>query len=72
MQAGNTFTLKDKSVDSHLWVIVSDPAVDEERVLFLSMTSYDVTKEKFCLTSETTHSSRTGPASPTISQRSPP
>jgi hypothetical protein len=49
MQAGDTFTLKDKSVDRHLWVIASDPAVDEERVLFVSMTSYDVTKEKVCL-----------------------
>ena len=49
MKAGDTFTLKDKSVDSHLWVIVSDPAVDEERMLFVSMTSYDVTKEKVCL-----------------------
>src|SRR5262249_56821342 len=49
MQAGDTFTLKDKSVDSHLWVIVSDPALDDERVLFVSMTSYDITKEKVCL-----------------------
>jgi hypothetical protein len=49
VKAGDTFTLKDKSVDSHLWVIVSDPTVDEERVLFVSMTSYDVTKEKVCL-----------------------
>jgi hypothetical protein len=49
MKAGDTFTLKDKSADSHLWVIVSDPAVDAERVLFVSMTSYDLTKEKVCL-----------------------
>jgi hypothetical protein len=49
VKAGDTFTLKDKAVESHLWVIVSDPAVDAERVLFVSMTSYDVTKEKVCL-----------------------
>jgi hypothetical protein len=49
MRAGDTFTLKDKSVDSHLWVIVSDPAADAERLLFVSMTSYDITKEKVCL-----------------------
>ncbi len=49
MKAGDTFTLKDKAVDSHLWVIVSEPAIDAERVLFVSMTSYDVTKEKVCL-----------------------
>jgi hypothetical protein len=49
MRPGDTFTLRDKSVDSHLWAIVSDPALDGERVLFVSMTSYDVTKEKVCL-----------------------
>jgi len=46
VKPGDTFTLKDKAVDSHLWVIVSDPAIDGERVLFVSMTSYDVTNEK--------------------------
>ena len=30
-------------------MIVSDPAVDAEHVLFVSMTSYDVSKEKVCL-----------------------
>ena len=49
MKAGDTFTLKDKAVDSHLWVILSDPAIDEDRVLFVSMTSYDITKENVCL-----------------------
>ena len=49
MKAGDTFALKDKAVDSHLWVIISNPAIDEGQVLFVSMTSYDITKEKVCL-----------------------
>ncbi len=49
MKAGDTFLFKDKAVDGHLWIIISDPDVDEHRVLFESMTSYDITKEKVCL-----------------------
>lgn len=49
MNPGDTFILKDRSVDSHLWIVVSEPAIDPERVLFVSMTSYDITKEKVCL-----------------------
>jgi hypothetical protein len=49
VRPGDTFTLRDRSVDSHLWIVVSDPVLDAERVFFVSMTSYDVTKEKVCL-----------------------
>jgi hypothetical protein len=49
VKAGDTFTLKDKAVDGHLWIVISDPEVDEGRVLFVSMTSHDITKEKVCL-----------------------
>jgi hypothetical protein len=49
VKAGDTFSLRDKSVDGHLWLIISDPEFDEDQVLFVSMTSYDITKEKVCL-----------------------
>jgi hypothetical protein len=49
VKAGDTFLLKDKAVDGHLWIIISDPDVNEDQVLFVSMTSYDITKEKVCL-----------------------
>ena len=39
MRAGYTFKLSRKSADIHLWVIVSDPSLDPDRVLFVSMTS---------------------------------
>lgn len=45
MNAGDAFFLGGKTADRHLWVIISDPAINPNRVLFVSMTSYDVTKE---------------------------
>jgi hypothetical protein len=49
VKAGDTFALKDKAVDSHIWIVISDPEADAERVLFVSMTSHDITKENVCL-----------------------
>lgn len=49
MNAGDAFYLSHRSADGHLWVIISDPDKDAGRVLFVSMTSYDVTKEDACL-----------------------
>ena len=49
MKVGGTFFLHNRAADRHLWVILSDPTVDADRVLFVSMTSFDVTKESVCL-----------------------
>jgi hypothetical protein len=49
VKAGDTFTLKDKAVNGHLWIVISDPEVHEGQVLFVSMTSHDIMKEKVCL-----------------------
>ncbi len=49
MEAGETFYLPDKSADGHLWIVISDPKKDPDRVLLVSMTSYDVDKEEVCL-----------------------
>jgi hypothetical protein len=48
VQAGDTFVLVG-AADRHLWVILSDPGLDPDRVLFVSLTSHDVTKEDVCL-----------------------
>jgi hypothetical protein len=45
MRAGDAFYLPDRSADGHLWVVISDPEKNPSRVLFVSMTSYDVDKE---------------------------
>ncbi|HEX8199182.1 MAG TPA: hypothetical protein VF590_01750 [Isosphaeraceae bacterium] len=55
MQAGDSFFL-DGVAERHLWVIISDPTVNPERVLFVSMTSFDVTKEDVCLLDAGDHS----------------
>jgi hypothetical protein len=49
LDAGTTFVLKDKAVDGHLWVIVSDPGLDAAKVLFVSLTTYTDYKEDVCL-----------------------
>ncbi len=49
MKAGDTFFLKKDVADRHLRVIISDPEHFAEQVVFVTMTSYDVTKEKVCL-----------------------
>jgi len=46
---GDTFFLKGGAADRHLRVIISDPSIDSQQVLFVSMTSYDVTKEDVCV-----------------------
>jgi hypothetical protein len=48
VRAGDTFSLA-KAADRHLWVILSDPEIDPARILFVSLTSYDVTKEDACM-----------------------
>jgi hypothetical protein len=55
MQAGATFYLSRKAADGHLWVVISDPLSDPERVLFTSMTSHDVTKESVCVIEGSEH-----------------
>ena len=49
MKAGDTFLLKKDAVDRHLRVIISDPEAFPEQVVFVTMTSFDRTKEGVCL-----------------------
>ena len=49
MKAGDTFFIADRGVDSHLWVIVSEPENDAERVVLVSMTTYESSKEDVCI-----------------------
>jgi hypothetical protein len=47
--AGDAFFIRDRDVDTHLWVVISDPARDAERVVMVSMTTYEAYKEDVCL-----------------------
>ena len=45
MNAGDTFQLVG-AADRHLWIIISDPAVDPRQVLFVNLTTYDPRKDQ--------------------------
>jgi CTP:molybdopterin cytidylyltransferase MocA len=47
MDGGTTFLRADS--DRHLWIIISDPAVDPNQVLIVNLTTVDDRKEKVCL-----------------------
>ena len=49
MKAGDTFYVRDRSVDAHLWVVISDPGKNTGQVLIVSMTTYESYKEDVCL-----------------------
>ena len=49
MKAGDTFYISERGVDAHLWVVISDPDRDVERVVLVSMTTYEDYKEDVCL-----------------------
>jgi hypothetical protein len=47
VDAGDTFLRTDN--DRHLWIVLSDPAVDPDTVLLVNLTSYDSRKERACI-----------------------
>ena len=46
MKAGDTFLAE---IDRHLWVVLSDPDKDPERVLLVSITTITPTKDQACI-----------------------
>ena len=49
MKAGDTFVSADRSLESHVWVVVSDPDVDPHRVVIANMTTYTIDREAACV-----------------------
>ncbi len=51
MNYADTFFIKqkDRLFDSHLWVVVSDPFQDSEKVLIVSVASWDPDKDQSCI-----------------------
>jgi hypothetical protein len=47
VNAGDTFLRGDH--DKHLWVVISDPALDPENVVIVNLTSLDSEKEQACV-----------------------
>ncbi len=47
MKAGDTFRFR--SGEIHLWMVISDPALDRTKVLLVNMTTWKPEKEQVCL-----------------------
>ena len=41
MEIGDTLLLQDKSIDEHLWVVISQAHVDPDHVVIVNLTSHD-------------------------------
>lgn len=55
MNGGDTFTYVDTSVDQHLWFIVSDPLLDDKKVVVVDLTTVGRFKETTCLINRGEH-----------------
>ena len=51
MTCGDTMivTLPQASVDSHLWIVISDPDADPDKVVIVNMTSWREDKDQACI-----------------------
>lgn len=51
MNYGDTFFIKQNGqlFDSHLWVVISDPNVDAEAIVVVSLTTWDRDKDQSCI-----------------------
>ncbi|MBX9678955.1 MAG: hypothetical protein K2X38_09325 [Gemmataceae bacterium] len=47
MKHGDTFIRKDR--DKHLWIVLSDPLLDPDKVLLVNVTTINGTKETACV-----------------------
>lgn len=50
MEIGDTFLLEDRTIDPHLWIVISDPVSDPDHVVIVNLTSHDdPAKDASCL-----------------------
>jgi hypothetical protein len=51
MNAGDTLLIDapGTTLDSHLWIVISDPALDPQRVVLVNMTSHRADKDQACV-----------------------
>ncbi|MFO0807516.1 MAG: hypothetical protein U0746_02740 [Gemmataceae bacterium] len=49
MRAGDTFLASNPALENHLWVVISNPDADPDRVLCVSLTTAAAHKEDACL-----------------------
>jgi hypothetical protein len=51
VEAGSTFVLagEHRDIDDHLWVVLSDPRLDDQKVLIVSLTTFRPHKDRACI-----------------------
>lgn len=57
MNYGDTFLIKpkDRLFDRHLWVVISDPRTDAQRVLIVNLTTWNKDKDGACILNPSDH-----------------
>ena len=53
MDAGDTFRFR--ANETHLWMVISDPALNKDRVLIVNMTTWRADKDQSCLLNSGDH-----------------
>jgi len=53
---GDTFLLANASINNHLFIIISDPAMDAERIVVANFTSWRADKDQSCIVEPGEHS----------------
>ena len=54
MKTADTFYINDRGVDTHLWVVISEPDRDADRLVLVSVATYENYKEAVCLSTSAT------------------
>lgn len=51
MKLGDTFriTAAGRNLDRHLWIVLSDPSIDDQNVLIVNLTSWRADKDQACI-----------------------
>jgi hypothetical protein len=52
MNAGDTFI---DGLHHHLWIVLSDPAMDQDRLVIVNFTTYTVDEESICIVTKGEH-----------------
>jgi hypothetical protein len=57
MKAGDTFLIDEPgtSLDSHLWIIISDPEIDPDHLVIVNLTTYREDKDQACVLNREDH-----------------
>jgi hypothetical protein len=48
LEIGDAFLLEDARIDPHLWIVISDPAMDEATIVVISLTTLTPDKDQSC------------------------